>query len=368
MNQQSGHGNPRPEPEYFESEDFVGATPPPTPAELEARAQRARQEATTRAADQQDGGPDTQAMDPVPAAPAPTTPISEPQEAPFAPTAALAFPTEDTAPTAADPSRQPSSLTVPGVTDTSAFSTGPAPKRIFSRILQYVVAILTPFVVLIASIRAVASGAFLWLEYHRPGFPADAYGFSTDRRTTLGSYGLDFINGFASRSYLGDLRTPEGEQSLAAPKLFKSSEVGHMADVQSLVHLAYLVAVLAAVVIVVCLLVLRCRYAGGVRRGLFAGAWVTLGLLLVLGLAAVMGWDTFFTDFHRLFFSGGNWEFYADDTLIRLYPPQFWMDAAAVLGGLTVLACVILLCLTWPTRRRREASRNRQNARIFRLA
>jgi integral membrane protein (TIGR01906 family) len=374
----------RPEPEIFESEDFAGATPPPS---LQERAAQMRRERLARYRDEEssaDEGPETQAMDAVRAAPShaattpahaltpdagvpeTTGPIQEPQEPPFA-TTAQATATE------ADPAGRPrrdgsdDGLAVPGVTDEVGYATAAQPSRVFSKILQWVVAILTPFVVLIGAVRAVASGAFLWIEYHRPGFPVDVYGFDTAERTTLGSYGLNYINGFAGSSYLGDLQTPEGARSLAEPNLFKATEVQHMADVQALVHVAYLVGCLALLVIVISVLVLRVRYAGGVRRGLFAGAWATLGVLLVLGVMGVQGWNAFFTDFHRLFFSGGNWEFYMDDTLIRLYPPQFWVDAAIVVAGIGVLVSAVLLWATWPTRTRRAASRNKQNARLYRM-
>jgi integral membrane protein (TIGR01906 family) len=370
----------QPEPQIFESDDFAGATPPPSLQERAAQMRRERLKRYEAAHSVEDSGPETQAMPPVPAADTDesgelgtgdepldvTGPIQEPQEAPFAARSVLSAPAPS-ASSAAERAEAAQKAGVPGVTDDSEFAAEPQPSRIFSRILQWVVAVLTPFVILIAAVRAVASGAFMWLEYHRPGFPMDDYGFTTKQRTTLGSYGLDYINGFAGKAYLGDLQAPSGTRTLAEPKLFKSTEVAHMADVQSLIHLAYLVACLGLLVIVISLLVLRVRYAGGVRRGLFAGAWATLGVLLVLGVLGALGWNTFFTDFHKLFFSGGNWEFYMDDTLIRLYPPQFWVDAAVVLAGIGAIVSVVLLILTWPTRSRRAASRNKQNARLYRM-
>lgn len=380
----------QPEPELFESDDFAGATAPPSLQERAAQMRRARLARYESDSSVEDSGPETQAMDavtgtsgqepskaPTPGASSPTaaqekseqdrnlaSPIREPEEPPFAATAVL---TPPAGPAQQNERKSETDAGVPGVTEDAEFVTEPQTKRVFSKILQYVIAILTPFVVLIGAVRAVASGAFLWIEYHRPGFPVDPYGFDAAERTTLGSYGLNYINGFAGRSYLGDLQTPDGNRTLAEPQLFKDSEVGHMADVQSLIHIAYLVASLALLVIVISVLVLRVRYAGGVRRGLFAGAWATVGVLLVLGVLGAVGWDAFFTDFHRLFFSGGNWEFYMDDTLIRLYPPQFWVDAAVVLAAIGLIVSAVVLWATWPTRRRREASRNKQAARVYRM-
>ena len=48
------------------------------------------------------------------------------------------------------------------------------------------------------------------------------------------------------------------------------------------------------------------------------------------------------------------------DALIRLYPEQFWVDAAVVVGLVTLLASLVTLVLTWPTRRRRELSADRR--------
>ena len=89
------------------------------------------------------------------------------------------------------------------------------------------------------------------------------------------------------------------------------------------------------------------------RRGLFAGSIVTLVLILGLGTLAFLGWQQFFTEFHRIFFADGTWTFSMDDTLIRLFPGQFWIDAGMVIAALVLLTALLTLILTWPTRRRR---------------
>jgi integral membrane protein (TIGR01906 family) len=220
-------------------------------------------------------------------------------------------------------------------------------KPVAPRVLQVLLAIFFPLVLLILAVRAVASPLFLWVEYNRPGFPGDGYGFSTDDRMTYGSYAVDYLSNWAGPRYLGDLVHRSGD------KLFKDGEVGHMADVKLVILSTFGAGVLLALVSLFAILYLRKRSSGGVRRGLFAGSIITLVLILGLGTLAVLGWQQFFTEFHRIFFAEGSWTFSLDDTLIRLFPGQFWIDAGMVIAGLVLVTAVVTLVLTWPTRRRR---------------
>lgn len=230
-----------------------------------------------------------------------------------------------------------------------------------ARTLQVLLAIAFPFILLITAIRLIASPIFLWLDYRRPGFPADGFGFTTADRMTYGSYGVDFLNNIADNRYLGELRDPNGNP------LFLGTEVQHMADVKNVMSFTYLGGVILGIIAIVALGYLGKRYAGGIRRGLFAGSVATLVLLAGLTTLALLGWDRFFTTFHEIFFAQGNWTFKYSDTLIRLYPPQFWVDAAIAIGGFVVLASVLTLIFSWPTAKRREASRLRQEKRVFGL-
>ncbi|MGV3016602.1 TIGR01906 family membrane protein [Rothia sp. 88186D007BW] len=218
------------------------------------------------------------------------------------------------------------------------------------------IALAVPVLITMVAVRAVASPAFLWLEYHRPGFPADSYGFDTQERLRLGSYGLDYILNFAPHTYLADITT-------GGNAAFLASEVEHMTDVKRVMLISITFALIMLVLALLSARTLRLRAPGVLRSSLFTGAWLTLALLVGLGVAGAIGWEAFFTTFHEVFFPQGNWQFRMSDTLIRLYPPQFWVDAAATAGALTLLMTAAILAMTWPTRYRKQLALKRRAER-----
>lgn len=230
-------------------------------------------------------------------------------------------------------------------------------KPVAPRVMQVLLAIIYPVILLVLAVRAVTSPLFLWVEYNRQGFPGDGYGFSTDDRMTYGSYAVDYLSNWAGPRYLGDLVHRGGE------KLFKDGEVSHMADVKAVILSTFGAGTLLLLLALIAILYLRKRSTGGIRRGLFAGSIIMLVLILGLGTLAVLGWQQFFTEFHRIFFADGSWTFSLDDTLIRLFPSQFWMDAGIAIAGLVLLASVVTLVFTWPTRRRRGVAHEAKPAK-----
>ena len=220
-------------------------------------------------------------------------------------------------------------------------------KPVAPRVMQVLLAVCFPVILLVLAVRAVASPLFLWVEYNRPGFPGDGYGFNTDDRMTYGSYAVDYLSNWAGPRYLGDLIDRSGD------KLFGDGEVSHMADVKLVILSAFGAGVLLILLSLIAVIYLRRRSPGGVRRGLFAGSIITLVIILSLGVLAVLGWEEFFAQFHSVFFASGTWTFSLQDTLIRLFPAQFWVDGGIVIAGLVLITSLVTLILTWPTRRRR---------------
>lgn len=232
-------------------------------------------------------------------------------------------------------------------------------KPALGRTAQVIVALVFPLLTLIAAIRLVATPAFLALSYGRPGFPSDSFGFTDAERLTYGSYGVDYLNNFAGPEYLSGLKLSTGSS------MFSEGEVQHMVDVKNLIGFAYILGAVLAVILIIGIWYLAKRYAGGVRRALFSGAILALVGIAALAVFAIMGWDNFFTQFHALFFSDGTWTFNVSDTLIRLYPEQFWLDSAIAIAVLVLATIIAVIISCWPTGRRREAARLRQEARAF---
>lgn len=233
----------------------------------------------------------------------------------------------------------------------------------FLKLRATLIALTVPLTVLMIAIRTVASAPFLWLEYHRPGFPEDSYGYYLVERMRLGSYGVDYINNFAPREYLARVTTG-ADNTLA----FTEAEVNHMHDVKWVLLIATVAVAALFLVTLFSSISLRERAPGTIRRSLFTGAWITLGLIAVLGVVGFFGWEWLFTTFHQVFFPQGNWEFSVRSSLIRLYPPQFWIDAAIAVAVLVAVQITLLLVTTWPTKYRKlKAERRRQERQDLRV-
>lgn len=191
----------------------------------------------------------------------------------------------------------------------------------------------------------------LQMEYARPGFPSDPYGLPLEDRIRLGSAGVSYILDDHSTDFLAQIRLPgtlcypPRESDCAA---FTRSEIDHMRDVQILaLTLFRIAAALGAVWIILFLLRKRIVSLVSLRSSLLSGSLLTIGLILAIILLAIVAWDTFFTGFHTLFFEGDSWRFFYSDTLIRLYPQQFWIDAALAVGLLSLAGAIVIALLVW---------------------
>ena len=215
-------------------------------------------------------------------------------------------------------------------------------RRWTARVLRAVIMFGLPPFLLLSGVWLVMTETFLRLEYTRPGFPADPYGFSTEDRLHYGPYGVRYLRNDAGIAYLAALEHD------GAP-LFRAKELAHMQDVKRLTRAAWLFYWLLSLALAGAgwALARRASTRAVLRQALRDGAALTFGLVLSVVMASVMAWDMFFEAFHRLFFAGDSWLFYTSDTLIRLYPEQFWFDAALFIGGFALLSAGLIGVGVW---------------------
>ena len=112
-----------------------------------------------------------------------------------------------------------------------------------------------------------------------------------------------------------------------AVEMFDAREKAHMVDVRSLYRRAMAVGWLA---LGVALLLNSLLTFKGDRKTALKGVLGGFGLFAIfLGAAAIyaaIDFNSFWTNFHRLFFDNDLWLLYPEERLIQMVPEQFFSD------------------------------------------
>ena len=129
--------------------------------------------------------------------------------------------------------------------------------------------------------------------------------------------------------------------------LFNNREILHMKDVKGLVQGVYTMQLLTALYIaafVVGGLALGWRgFAGRLPRYLEYGGFLTIGLVVLVGVASLAGFEQVFYMFHVVSFANDLWQLDPSrDYLIAMFPEGFFFDATMWIAGLTIAQAVIL--------------------------
>lgn len=210
----------------------------------------------------------------------------------------------------------------------------------WARVVSVIVVALIPIVLVLTSVRLLLTQAFIRLDYAVPGFPVDTFGFTMQDRLYWAPIDLDYLLNSSGIDFLGNLRFDSGRP------VYNERELRHMVDVKTLVGAALRVWAVGLIIIGILLIVLwRGRQSHQAWKAIRAGAVGTLGLMVLLGAGIGAAFSTLFVGFHRIFFTGDTWLFYYSDTLIRLFPEQFWQFAFAMIAVATLVEAGVLFFL-----------------------
>jgi integral membrane protein (TIGR01906 family) len=205
--------------------------------------------------------------------------------------------------------------------------------KLLVQIFKVFLTLLIPLMIVLGVTRLVTTVPFLAFEYSKSDFPEDPFGFDSTQRLTHAADNFQFVT---KNQPLADLTGQKHNDA----QLYNARELKHMQDVQNVYQVGWRVWQIVLTVVVICGLMLVLRkenrpaFASAVRWG---GA-LTVGLVVVIGLTAIVAWQGWFVFFHQLFFTAGSWTFDFSNTLIRLFPGRFWYDAALTISSLSVIA------------------------------
>jgi integral membrane protein (TIGR01906 family) len=219
-------------------------------------------------------------------------------------------------------------------------------------ILRVILVVALPLALVLINARALMGNAYLHWEYNRPGFSPDPFGFSTQDRLTYAPLAMTYLFNRSGAEFLANEKKADGSP------LYNERELSHMDDVKRVTQglICFGLGLIGVYVLSLIALVVPAGTRPALYRSLLWGSIWTV-VLIVLGLVVTLtSFEWLFTEFHRLFFTGNTWIFPTSDTLIRLFPEQFWIDAFSLMFGGALFEAIILGAVMWALGRRQKAA------------
>ena len=222
-------------------------------------------------------------------------------------------------------------------------------KDTLTTIIRWLVIIATPLFLTTMTVRVL-------IAWNSPSYPAweyqriapDRFGFSPEERAELADATLDYLQRSEPASeviyLLEELRLPGTDNPV-----YNAAEVGHMLDVKNVADSFKTAMWVFMVIVVGGLIYLFARQETRMQgaKALLQGGVFTVTAVILVMIFIGIGWGVFFTLFHNIFFDSGTWTFAYSDSLIRLFPEQFWFDFALIWTGSILALGAILGAIGW---------------------
>jgi integral membrane protein (TIGR01906 family) len=205
--------------------------------------------------------------------------------------------------------------------------------KIFKIVLTRIITLLIPVILVLLVVRLLLTPLYIQIEYRLPGFPVDSYGFTFEERLYWANISRLYLVTSNSIEYLADQQLDENTP------LYNERELQHMYDVKVVIQAA-MVVFYGSILLVVVLgyWAKSSAWWQDYKIAISRGGWLTVGIIIAVLFYLILNFNSLFTNFHRIFFEGDTWLFKFSDTLIRLFPVQFWRDAFIWIGSLSILA------------------------------
>lgn len=166
---------------------------------------------------------------------------------------------------------------------------------------------------------------------------------------------IDYMEGRADSIQLS---VSENGQTV---EMYNQQEIDHMVDVRALYQAWRAVrtygGILAAIIIAVCMATLpKGERIGMLCRGFLIAAAVFGAVLVVLGIWVAVDFNSFWTEFHHLFFTNDLWLMdYRTCRMIRICPLQLFNDIVVRFAFMFLIPFALMLALAiWGRKRSKQ--------------
>ena len=215
-----------------------------------------------------------------------------------------------------------------------------------TKMLKSLTILLVTIFIVGGAVQLLASDPYLAFEYGKTSFPPDPFGYTQQERFDLASSNIHYLRAHLPSDVLSN-RTLLGGAPVYNPR-----EVLHMADVQAVFQSVSRVWLATFTLLLLIGLIL---WQQGERQTLASaiqsGGLLTSGIILTIALLALFAWQFWFNMFHLFFFKPGSWLFSYSDTLIRLFPVEFWFDATLTISIFSLAGGLLLAFVGWRGKR-----------------
>ena len=215
-----------------------------------------------------------------------------------------------------------------------------------TKILKSLTILLVTIFIVGGAVQLLATDPYLAFEYGKTSFPPDPFGYAQQERFDLASSNIHYLRAHLPSDALSNQTLNSG-----AP-VYNPREVLHMADVQAVFQSVSRVWLATFTLLLLIGLIL---WQQGERQTLASaiqsGGLLTSGIILVIALLALFAWQFWFNTFHLFFFKPGSWLFSYSDTLIRLFPVEFWFDATLTISIFSLAGGLFLAFVGWRGKR-----------------
>ncbi|NQV91473.1 DUF1461 domain-containing protein [Candidatus Woesearchaeota archaeon] len=132
----------------------------------------------------------------------------------------------------------------------------------------------------------------------------------------------------------------QGKDELKVP--YEENAVSHMYDVKKVFFYADVMFYVSLLILTLFLTHYR-KKIKKISEFLNYGGWTTIIGLGSLLMFALIGFNTLFTWFHRIFFPQGNWMFDAESLLIQTFPIEFFVSMSLKIFILALVFGIVFI-------------------------